>query len=88
MRIAWPKSAKKDWKTVLFDRNLVEKVPVDHNLPARLARFMPEDRISQVSDTMDELFGLMILNTDLISSQDAARLIALALAPKALALAA
>jgi cytidylate kinase len=43
---------------VVFDRNLVEKVLEDHNLPARLARFMPEDRISQVSDTMAELFGL------------------------------
>jgi cytidylate kinase len=177
-------SAARPW--VVFDRNLVEKVLEDHNLPVRLARFMPEDRISQMSDTMDELFGLhppslilvrktsetilhlaqlghviligrganvvtgklpgifhvrlvgslqqrvkrlqelkglnpreairladredlarrrylkqffdkdiddpllyhMILNTDLISSQDAARLIALALAPKALALAA
>jgi cytidylate kinase len=43
---------------VVFDRNLVEKVLEDHNLPACLAKFMPEDRISQVSDTMDELFGL------------------------------
>ena len=30
----------------IFDRNLVEKVLEDHNLPARLARFMPEDRVS------------------------------------------
>lgn len=43
---------------VVFDRNLVEKVLEDHNLPGRLARFMPEDRISEISDTMDELFGL------------------------------
>lgn len=42
----------------VFDRNLVEKVLEDHNLPKRLARFMPEDRISEISDTMDELFGL------------------------------
>lgn len=42
----------------VFDRNLVEKVIEDHNLPKRLARFMPEDRISEMSDTMDELFGL------------------------------
>jgi cytidylate kinase len=42
----------------VFDRNLVETVLKDHNLPTRLARFMPEDRISEVSDTMDELFGL------------------------------
>jgi cytidylate kinase len=42
----------------VFDRNLVEKVLADHNLPARLARFMPEDRIPQLADLMDELFGL------------------------------
>jgi hypothetical protein len=42
----------------VFDRNLVAKVLEDHHLPSRLAKFMPEDRISEVSDTMDELFGL------------------------------
>ena len=36
----------------------MEKVLEDHSLPNRLARFMPEDRISEISDTMDELFGL------------------------------
>ncbi len=42
----------------VFDRNLVEKVLQDHNLPERVARFMPEDRISAISDTMEELFDL------------------------------
>ncbi len=42
----------------VFDKNLVGKVLDDHHLPSRLARFMPEDRISTISDTMDELFGL------------------------------
>ncbi len=42
----------------VFDRNLVETVLSDHHLPSRLAQFMPEDRISEISDTMDELFGL------------------------------
>ena len=28
----------------IFDRNLVERVLEDHDLPARLAKFMPEDR--------------------------------------------
>jgi hypothetical protein len=42
----------------VFDRNLVAKVLEDHHLPNRLAKFMPEDRISEISDTMDELFGL------------------------------
>ena len=42
----------------IFDRNLVEMVLKDHDLPARLARFMPEDHVSEMSDTLDELFGL------------------------------
>jgi hypothetical protein len=50
-----PKDAR-PW--TVFDRNLVEKVLQDHDLPERLARFMPEDRISSISDTMEELFDL------------------------------
>src|SRR5947207_14953602 len=42
----------------VFDRELVKKVLEDHHLPERLARFMPEDKISEIVDTMDELFGL------------------------------
>lgn len=42
----------------IFDKNLVEKVLEDHHLPSRLGKFMREDRISEISDTMDELFGL------------------------------
>jgi cytidylate kinase len=42
----------------VFDRNLVEKVLEDHHLPQRLAQFMPEDRVTEIADTMDELFGL------------------------------
>ncbi len=42
----------------VFDRNLVEKVLQEHDLPERVARFMPEDRISSISDTMEELFNL------------------------------
>ena len=42
----------------VFDRNLVERVLSEHALPSRLARFMPEDRVTEMSDTIDELFGL------------------------------
>jgi cytidylate kinase len=42
----------------IFDRNLVEKVLEDHDLPGRLAGFMPEDRKTEMSDTLDGLFGL------------------------------
>lgn len=42
----------------VFDRDLVQKVLEEHHLPSRWARFMPEDKISEIADTMDELFGL------------------------------
>jgi cytidylate kinase len=42
----------------IFDQNLVERVLEDHHLPKRLAQFMPEDYVSDISDAMDELFGL------------------------------
>jgi cytidylate kinase len=43
---------------IVFDRNLAEKVLEDHNLPRRFARFMPEDRIAELADTIDDLLGL------------------------------
>jgi cytidylate kinase len=30
----------------------------EHNLPERIAKFMPEDRTTEIADTMEELFGL------------------------------
>lgn len=41
----------------VFDRNLMDKVLDDHHVPARLAKFMPEDRATHLQDIMDELFG-------------------------------
>lgn len=41
----------------VFDQNLMDQVLRDHHLPGRLARFMPEDRITAVEDIMTELFG-------------------------------
>ena len=42
----------------MFDRDLVERVLKDHDLPKRLAEFMPEDRVSGITDTIDELLGV------------------------------
>jgi cytidylate kinase len=42
----------------VFDKNLVERVLQEHNLPQRLATYMPENWSSEVADTMDQLFGL------------------------------
>lgn len=43
---------------MVFDRNLVERVLDDHHLPARLARHMPEDRVSEIEDALDDVLGL------------------------------
>jgi cytidylate kinase len=42
----------------VFDKNLVEQVLADHSLPAELARYMPEDRVSQIRDMVEEMLGL------------------------------
>lgn len=52
------RSPKDSGPWAVFDHNLMEKVLEDHNLPQRLARFMPEDRASEIADIMDELFDL------------------------------
>jgi cytidylate kinase len=41
----------------VLDRNLAEKVLEEHQMPARYARFMPEDRPSEIGDVMEELLG-------------------------------
>ena len=42
-----------------FDRTLVEQVLADHQLPAKLAEFMPEQRLlSGIEDAVEELLGL------------------------------
>jgi cytidylate kinase len=42
----------------VFDRELMDKVLADHNLPKHLARFLPEDRASQIEDTLADIFGV------------------------------
>lgn len=48
--------APRPW--TLFNRNLIEQVMQDHNLPTRLAKFFPEDRLTELEDMMDEIVGL------------------------------
>jgi cytidylate kinase len=42
----------------VFDQNLIDKVLEDHNLPARLARLLPENTISRIDDILAELFDV------------------------------
>lgn len=48
-----------------FDRNLIQKVLEDHNLPKRLEKVMPEDRKNFVEDLISEIFGNDPSNWDL-----------------------
>ena len=42
----------------VFDRNLVEQVLKDHNLPTALQRFMPEGVTPGFNDVVEEIFGV------------------------------
>lgn len=50
----------------VFDRELVERVLQEHNLPKELARFMPEDRVSAIRDMTEEYLGLHPDSTTLV----------------------
>ncbi len=45
-------------KWTIFDRELMDKVLADHKLPKYLAQFLPEDRASQIEDTLADIFGV------------------------------
>jgi cytidylate kinase len=42
----------------VFDRNLMDKVLEDHGLPACLAKFLPEDRVSELEDVLVDVLGV------------------------------
>jgi len=42
----------------VFDRDLMEQVLADHNMPKYLAKFLPEDHISRIADTVEDIFGV------------------------------
>jgi cytidylate kinase len=48
--------AEPPWR--VFDRTLMVKVLEDHQLPTRLAEFLPEDARNMVDDMLQELLGL------------------------------
>lgn len=47
-----------DARWVLLDRDLLDQALKQHRLPATLAEFLPEDRISEIRATIGELVGL------------------------------
>lgn len=53
-------------KWTVFDKNLVEQVLKDHDLPARLARFMPEDKPKHLEDAVGDMLGVHPPNWELV----------------------
>jgi len=43
---------------VFLDKNLIAHALAQHNLPARLAEYLPEDKISEINGIIGELTGL------------------------------
>lgn len=52
------RSPKNACPWTIFDHNLIDKVLEDHNLPACLAKFLPEDRASELEDFLNELLAV------------------------------
>ena len=50
-------SPKHDESWKIFDRNLMDKVLEEHGLPAYLAKFLPEDRVSEIEDFVADILG-------------------------------
>jgi hypothetical protein len=53
------RTAKDEYvKWTLFDKNLIEKVLEDHNLPEKLTEYLEEDKITEINSVVNELLGI------------------------------
>lgn len=50
----------------VFDKNLVERVLEDHELPARIKQFLPENTTFDLKDAVEEMLGLHPSNWTLV----------------------
>jgi cytidylate kinase len=50
----------------VFDKNLVNTILEEHNLPKKIVEYMPEAKTSQISDILGELLGLQPSSLTLI----------------------
>lgn len=48
----------KECKWTLFDKNIIEKVIQDHNLPESFRNYFSEKKISEIQSTFEQLMGL------------------------------
>jgi cytidylate kinase len=47
---------KNEWK--IFDKNILEQIVKDHDLPSEMAKYISEKRISEMQDVIEQLFSL------------------------------
>lgn len=47
---------KHEWKS--FEKNLVEQIAQEHNLPLEMAKYIPEKKVSEMQDVLEQLFAL------------------------------
>ncbi len=52
------RSKNKLLEWAIFDKNLIEKVIQDHNLPEKLSNYLTEEKHSFLNSMMNELFGI------------------------------
>ncbi len=47
---------KNDWK--IFDKNILEQIIQEHDLPAEMAKYISEKKISEIQGVLEQLFSL------------------------------
>jgi cytidylate kinase len=52
------KDTKSEGNWILFDKDILEVVLEEHDLPKEISRFMPEKKVSEIQDVLEQLFGL------------------------------
>lgn len=47
---------KNEWKS--FEKNLVDQIAQEHDIPVEMAKYIPERKISEMQDVLEQLFAL------------------------------
>ena len=50
--------SKSENEWMIFDKDVLEMVLEEHNLPKEIKKFMPEKKVSEFQDVIEQLFGL------------------------------
>jgi hypothetical protein len=60
------KTGEDEPRWTVFDKNLVQQILEDHDLPVHLEKFMPEDKSSQIKDAFGDWLGAHPPNWELM----------------------